>query len=227
MCDVFATCGQSARVRIFRIAFVAAKQSRLNHPPVISDPPPNREQTPLQALNLSQWFNDEVHPHGGQLKAYLRKSFPSVHDVEDVVQDSYLRVWKARAAQPILSAKAFLFKVARHLALDTIRRARRSPIEAVSDLSQLGVIDDKLDAAALASLREKIEALTDAVAALPERRRTIVILRKFKCLSQTEVAAQLGVTERTVENQLYRGIRQCEEFLHLRGIESLHGEKKA
>src|SRR5687767_3921161 len=57
----------------------------------------------------SQWFADEVHVHESQLKSFLRGSFPAVRDVDDVVQESYLRIWKARAAQPIDSARAFLF----------------------------------------------------------------------------------------------------------------------
>ena len=175
----------------------------------------------------ARWFTDEVHPNGSALKAYLRGAFPSVRDVDDVVQESYVRIWKAKAAQPIRSAKAFLFKIARHLALDVIRHERRSPIDAVSDLSQLGVIEDKPSVADAIGLQEKIEILTDAVAALPARRREIVILRKFRQLSQAEVARQLGVSERTVENQLYRGIRQCEAYLRGHGIETLYGHEKS
>jgi DNA-directed RNA polymerase specialized sigma24 family protein len=69
----------------------------------------------------TRWFTEEVHPHDASLKAYLRGSFPSVRDVDDVVQESYLRIWKARAIHPISSARAFLFRIARHLALDTLR----------------------------------------------------------------------------------------------------------
>lgn len=113
---------------------------------------PQSDLPPLPALSrtlspsngsLSKWFSEEVHPHDAQLKAYLRASFPTVRDVEDVVQDSYLRVWRARAAQPIHSAKAFLFAVAHRLALDLPRRERRSLIAECGDLAGLDVSDDK------------------------------------------------------------------------------------
>ncbi|MES2693145.1 MAG: RNA polymerase sigma factor [Verrucomicrobiota bacterium] len=173
----------------------------------------------------ARWFTDEVHPHGGHLKSYLRGSFPSIRDVDDVVQESYLRIWRTKATQPIRSAKALLFKIARHLAIDLIRHHRRSPIDAVSDLSQLGVIEEGLTAFETVGLQEKIEMLTDALASLPARRRDIVVLRKLQRLSQAEVAARLGISERTVENQLYRGIRQCEAYLHQRGLKTLHGHE--
>jgi len=94
--------------------------------------PPHTEQ--------ARWFSEEVLPHDPQLKAYLRGAFPSVRDVEDVVQESYLRVWCARATQPIQSTRAFLFRVARNLALDFVRHERASPIIALGSLNELPVL---------------------------------------------------------------------------------------
>jgi hypothetical protein len=84
------------------------------------------------------WFEHEVHAHDAQLKSYLGSSYPLGCDVEDVVQEAYLRVWKARLARPIHSAKSFLFQVARHLAIDLLRRNRVSPLDSLPD-SSVGV----------------------------------------------------------------------------------------
>jgi RNA polymerase sigma factor (sigma-70 family) len=176
------------------------------------------------APDPGRWFAEQVHPHDGQLKAYLRGSFPSVRDVEDVVQESYLRIWKAKAAQPIQSAKAFLFKVARHIAVDLIRRRQRSPEDSVSDFDSLNVIGEGSSVESAARLQEKIALLTDALAALPDRRREIIVLRKLKRLSQREVAETLGISERTVENLLFRGIKQCQAYLQARGLRSFSDE---
>ncbi len=172
------------------------------------------------------WFAKEVQPHGASLRSYVRRAFPTVNDVDDVVQESFLRIWKARLAQPIHSSKAFLFKVARHLALDLVRRGQVSPINQVRDLSALNVVEDSRGVAESADANEKILALADAVASLPTRCREIVILRKFKGLSQKEVAAHFGLSERTVEVQVARGVKRCEEYLRKRGINSLYGHEK-
>jgi DNA-directed RNA polymerase specialized sigma24 family protein len=100
---------------------------------------PRSETFAPPAAALHAWFAKEVQPHDAQLKAYLRGAFPSVRDVDDVVQESYLRVWLARATQPIQSTRAFLFRVARNLALDFVRHERASPIVV------LGSIARKLD----------------------------------------------------------------------------------
>ncbi|MGH8016703.1 MAG: RNA polymerase sigma factor [Opitutaceae bacterium] len=83
----------------------------------------------------TRWFAEEVHVHEASLRSYVRGAFPAVHDVV-VVQESYLRIWRARLAQPIVSSKAFLFTVARHVVNDLARRARRSPVHPASRRGQ-------------------------------------------------------------------------------------------
>ncbi|MBM3853129.1 MAG: RNA polymerase sigma factor [Verrucomicrobia bacterium] len=171
-------------------------------------PPENTEQ--------SRWFAEEVHAHDLQLKAYLRGSFPAVRDVDDVVQESYLRIWKARAAQPIRSAKAFLFTVARRLALDHLRSQRRSPIIAVTDLSHLFVLESAPNAREATATSEEITLLVEVVDSLPARCREIFILRRLQGVPQKDIAARLGLSEQTVQVQAARGVRRCTEFIHRR-----------
>src|SRR5687768_15439096 len=147
----------------------------------------------------AQWFTEEVQPHASQLEAYLRGSFPSVRDVEDVVQESCLRVWKTRSAQPIRSAKSFLFQVARNLAIDLLRKHRATAAESPVDFSASSVLEDGLNAADALSRQEKIDLLIHALATLPDRTREIVFLRKLQNFPQRDVAARLGISERTVE----------------------------
>ena len=162
---------------------------------------------------------EEVHAHDSQLKAYLRGAYPGMRDVDDVVQESYLRIWKARAARPIASAKAFLFQIARHLAVDAARDAHASPIDDLRDLAGVTVIEDRPTAVDDICYREKVSLVTAALARLPGRCREILILRKFEQISQRNVAAQFGISERTVESQVARGMRLIEAHLRKRGVD--------
>lgn len=172
--------------------------------------PPEKPPTP------EKWFAEEVHKHDASLKAWLRGRFPAVRDVDDVVQESYLRVWRARMLHPIQSAKSFLFRVARNLALDTLRHARHSPVDVVTDLSALFVIDDKPDAASAAARQQEIDMLVEAIDALPARCREIFILRKLRGVSQKDIAARLGLSEQTVQVQAARGLRRVTATLQKR-----------
>ena len=182
----------------------------MNSPPAPPDLPTTADH--------DRWFAEEVQPHDSQLKAYLRGAFPSVRDADDIVQESYLRIWRIRATQPIRSAKAFLFSVARRLALDSIRRERRSLIDPSGDLSLLRVLQDKPNAAEIAGMQENIRLLADALENLPARCREVVVLRKIKAIPQKEVAAMLGVSEKTVESQFTRGMQRCASYLRERGV---------
>jgi RNA polymerase sigma factor (sigma-70 family) len=166
----------------------------------------------------SRWFAAEVQPHHSHLTAYLRRAYPSVRDTDDVVQETYLRIWKARALQPIQSAKAYLFRIARNLALDAIRRGRTSPIDAMPDLAALPVMDQGAATAETVCANEEIALLAEALEALPPRIREIVILRKFQNLPQKVVAERLHISELTVQEQVYRGLRRIEKILVKRGV---------
>lgn len=174
---------------------------------------PRSEGTPAP-----HWFSAEVQPHEASLRAYLRDAFPAVRDVDDVVQESYLRVWRARATQPIRSARAFLFRIARNLALDRVRHDRASPFTAVRDSEALAVLDHDSDPARVIDDHTKLLVLADAIESLPPRCRDVVTLRKLQHLSQRETAARLGLAEKTVEAHLARGLARCEDYLRRRGV---------
>ncbi|MGH8021273.1 MAG: sigma factor, partial [Opitutaceae bacterium] len=49
-------------------------------------------------LEQARWFREEIRPHEPELRAYLHGRFPSISDVDDLVQGTYLRLLRARAA---------------------------------------------------------------------------------------------------------------------------------
>jgi len=171
-----------------------------------------------RAAERARWFAAEVQPYRSSLREYVRAAFPALGDAEDVVQESLFRLWRLKSATPIRSAKAFLFTVARNIALDTVRRTRISPVFAVPDLSALPVIEEGTDVRGAASHSEEVALLAEALQSLPPRCREIIILRKFQNLPQKEVAARLGISELTVQEQVYRGLRRLEKILTKRGL---------
>jgi RNA polymerase sigma-70 factor (ECF subfamily) len=172
--------------------------------------PPDSEQ--------SRWFAEEVQPHEPALRAYLRRRFPDATDVDDLVQESYLRMWRARSAAPIASAKAYLFTTARHLALALFRRPRIFANVAVTDPPAARIIQEGADVIEHVSTAQEIGLLLNAIDALPRRCREIFILRKLQGLSQKEIAAQLGLSDQTVQVQVARGAKKCAQFLRRHGV---------
>jgi len=185
-------------------------------PSAASRQPSHAEQT--------RWFNNEVYAHDGQLRAYLRGRFPDERDVEDVVQESYIRIWKARAITPIRSVKAFLFRVARNVALDRHRRDRGGVPTEVGSLAIQDVIDETADIAESLGILEKERLLADVLATLPSRAHEVVILCKLNGLSHREAARHLGISERTVDEHLRRGMKRLGGELRRRGLHHFYEE---
>lgn len=172
---------------------------------------------------VDRWFQAEVHTHEANLKAYLRSSFPAMREVDDVVQESYLRIWKARARSPIDSARAFLFKVARHVALDFLRKERNSPLQSGREGIGLRVIADGPDAVESVSMQEKAQLVAAALVTLPPRGREIIMMCKFQGKLRREVAAELGISEKTVDEHLGRSIKRIEDYLRRQGVDGYYG----
>lgn len=174
----------------------------------------------LPQSDKARWFTEEVKPHEAGLRAYLRNTFPSIRDVDDVVQESYLRTWRTSASQPIRSARAFLFTVARRLALDWVRHERNSPVIDADHGSTLGFVDDRPGVVDIVSEHEKIELLAEALITLPPRCRDVVMLYRLRGISRADVARQLGIAEKTVDEHTARAVVRLEQFFRARGFES-------
>jgi RNA polymerase sigma factor (sigma-70 family) len=183
--------------------------------PIVPEPTPAPDQ--------ARWFAEEVHAHDAALKSYLRRSFPAARaEVEDVVQESYLRMWKVQATRPIQSAKNFLFTVARRLAIDGLRRNNISPVAAIPDLALLPVMDSRPGVAETACTNDELALLAQAIHALPNRCREVMILRQIQGVSQKGIAQRLGLSELTVQTQVVQGLRRIEAFFRARGASRKH-----
>jgi RNA polymerase sigma-70 factor (ECF subfamily) len=165
-----------------------------------------------------RWFTEEVLPHEPALRAWLVGQFGRGCEVDDLVQETYARILRAATAPRPGAAKAFLFATARNLAVDQIRHQRVIPFEPIAELPDSHVMDDKPGIGETVSRRQELELLTAAIQSLPERCRQVLTLRKIYGLSQKEIAAQLGISEHTVEAQVGIGVRRCAEYLARFGL---------
>jgi RNA polymerase sigma-70 factor (ECF subfamily) len=173
---------------------------------------------PPESTEQARWFLEEVQPHDAKLRAYLRRQFPSLSDVDDVVQESHLRLLKARETSPIASAKSYLFAIARNVALGVFRQRRKIVEVPVNEIAEFGILEGVADVAEAASLQNETAIAVEAIETLPGRCREIVALSALHGLSHREIAGRLGLAEETVRVQVARGMKKCAEYLRARGI---------
>ena len=177
---------------------------------------------------LSRWFREEILTHEQALRAYLRGRFSSLHDIDDLVQETYARILRARTVGRATLTRAYLFVIARNVALDQLRKKHPAVIDGIADVERLGVVEERPDAAEAASHDQELEILAAAIASLPERCREVFILRRYHDLSHREISQRLGIAENTVNAQLVAGMLRCREYLRAHGVthESAHARHR-
>ncbi len=166
---------------------------------------------------LAKWFAEEVQPHEPALRAWLRGRFPTLTDADDLVQEAYSRLLRARETGSIACAKAFLFVTARNLALNQLRHLRHERPDGLMELDASGVLDESAAIPESVARAEDLQLLIHAIQSLPDRCRQIMTLRKIYGLSQQEVATKLGISVHTVEAQGAIGLRKCIIYFRLHG----------
>ena len=166
----------------------------------------------------ADWFNEEVLPHEPALRSWLRVRFPFLSESDDVVQESYVRIIRARQRREVTNTKSYLFMVARNVVVDLFRRNRATPLTSVPETEKAAVIEDRVGVAEAVCASQEFEVLRQAVDALPERCRKIMMLRRFHGLPNHEIAEQLGLSVNTVNAQLVIGLARCRAYLLARGV---------
>lgn len=166
---------------------------------------------------LAQWFAEEVLPHEAALRRWLTGKFPFLRDIDDLVQDCYTRLWRAHQTGPIACPRAFLFFVARNLALNRLRHQRCERSETAAAFDPRDILDEAMPVAESLAHAEDLQLLIRAIESLPSRCRQVITLRKIYGLSQREVAAELGLAVHTVEIQTGIGVRKCVEYFRRHG----------
>lgn len=169
---------------------------------------------------LIGWLGRYILPHEARLRAWLRAAFATV-DIDDVVQESYCRIAALERVDHIDDPRQYLFRTARNVVLEQIRRSKVVRIETVSGLAELEKVmpDDVISPERVLAGRRMLERVEQLISALPERGRRVFRLRKIDGLSQREIATQLGISETIVENELTRGLRRI--------IQSMTDEERA
>lgn len=148
--------------------------------------------------------------HAARLLRHLEHMVRDAAVAEELLQDAFLRVHRARARwTPQARVTTWLWTIATNLALNELRRPRRRHPHRSTDASDVDRAPLELDALAaraddIAHARHVGTSLQNALAALPARQRDALLLAAVDGLSYAEVAASLGTSEKSVKALVHR-----------------------
>ena len=141
----------------------------------------------------------------------------------DVAQEAFVRVHTHLGAFEGKAAfSTWLYRIATHLSIDAVRRERRSQKDELDDVNEANLAEggEGILATALGNdprenaLRRELAAkIHEALATLPEKHRTILVLREVEGLSYEELAERLGIHKGTVMSRLFHARKKMQVAL--------------
>ncbi len=156
-------------------------------------------------------FRTLVETHQRPLSAYTRRMLGDEGLADDVVQETFLRLWTQAARYDGKAARltTWLHNIAHNLCIDSFRRGRRITFsdDADATLESSDAPDD------VQQSQERSDAVRQAVARLPERQRSALILCHYQGLSNRDAAQILDVSVDALESLLARARRSLKQML--------------
>jgi RNA polymerase sigma-70 factor (ECF subfamily) len=132
----------------------------------------------------------------------------------DVVQETFVRVWTLRATlQSNLPLLGYLFRISRNLVLDFAKhQAVERKFEADVPLALPPSEDDPAESLHLSMLEERVAEVVRTK--LPAKCREVFLLSRVEEMPNAEIGRHLGISVKTVENQITRGLKILRRHLH-------------
>ncbi len=164
-----------------------------------------------------QPFLDATMAHLDVVWSIARRMSPGPADAEDLVQETYARAWRGFADQGRGDVRSWLVAICLNAARSELRRTRRRPVTLIdgSELEQHEATAD-VSADALASVER--QAVSRALAALPEAQRRAIVLVDIGGLTAREAAEIEGSPRGTILARLHRGRRQLAVLADRKGL---------
>jgi RNA polymerase sigma-70 factor (ECF subfamily) len=163
---------------------------------------PGAEEIPVGHATLTQ--------HAGSVRSWLARWFArrvrEQAEVEDMVQDVFARIAARDSTEPVEHLGGYVLKTARTVMVDRARRraSHMAALHVSLNVERHG--DAEIDPERVLSGKEDLRAATAALLSLPERTRTVFILRRLEGCRHKEIATRLGISVSAVEKHMVRAI---------------------
>lgn len=166
------------------------------------------ELVSLVAKGSESAFKELLDRHQGAVYQLAYRFLGDPNEAEDIAQETFLRLYRAADRyQPRASLRTYLFRIAKNLCIDFLRKKRPEPMEHIPETMDLDSPQDQLERA------QSIQIILNSIEALPEHQRMAILLRHNSGLRYQEIADVMEVTVSAVESLLVRARKTLRQRL--------------
>lgn len=173
----------------------------------------------LTHTEVVDWLTINFLPHEAELRRMLRRVCMGPAEIDDVVQETCYRILSMPSLDHVRDPKPFVFRAAKNIVLDRIKRDAVVQIETIANLDELDIADSAPSPERVVFARSELKWVIGLVARMPDRCKTVFRARRIHGLSQQETAETLGLTDGVVEHEMMKGMRLMSEMIAKHGLE--------
>ena len=173
------------------------------------------QHTPLSAVRRDDdaAFSQLLAEFRPALLRYFSRRVHASQEVEDLVHDVLVRLVRNRQFADRESAKGYVFETANSVLVDYIRRRNTAGARARVEMDVESHEGEDFGPERVLQGRQELSLATAILMELPERTRTIFILRRIEGIRFLDIAARLGISVSAVEKHMQRAIARLVEGL--------------
>jgi len=149
-------------------------------------------------------YNRSVEEYADPVYRFIRGNLKDEERANDIVQDSYEKLWRRVAEIDYSVVKSWLFTTAYNNMIDIIRKEKR--IITLEPDHEIELIDES-------QYSDLNEILNEALLRLPEQQKISVMLRDYEGYSYKEISQITGLSEANVKINIYRGRIALKNFI--------------
>lgn len=149
--------------------------------------------------------------HQKDLLRFLSFKLSCAETAGDLVQETYLRIANYPESDVIENPRAFCFHIANNLALDHLRKRAFQDKFNSGEIGCETVASPAEEPAAAVNAIQQLERLEVLIEELPPIRRQVFLLSRVEGKSYKAIAHELGISERTAENHVYKALKTLKE----------------
>ncbi len=143
----------------------------------------------------AQEYNQCVDDYADGVYRFILKNIKDEDKAQDIVQDSFEKMWVKASSIAAVKAKSYLFTTAYHTMIDLIRKEKKQ-----TELDEVSFNQHAVNN----SYSDLKEVLNEAVAKLPEIQRHVILLRDYEGYSYQEIGEITGLSESQVKVYIFR-----------------------
>ena len=147
------------------------------------------------------------------IKRFISRFLFRQQDIDDVAQEAFLKAYNAELEKDIEHPKAYLFQIARNVALEGLRRKSSQIADHIVDFDEKSITGSESSVEAAMETEEYLGAFCEAAAQLTPKCRRVFLMRKVYGFSYKEITERLGISLSTAEKHMRNGMLQTSAYM--------------